>query len=201
MGLSRKHRLLNGAALNRRLVHEMFLQAAASFRELGPDNLGRKQLGRSAFESHTFEEYWYAGEFNMKHRLPTHGYFVPGTANRLVIDDAFYNGEVSWSAEIKADADDCKWVMGWPVVDGQAIWNAEGWALRNSQFKYTGGAPASPDGDEVDGDPFVDGQLVSIGGCAAFGARNGRAPTGVFIWSPKLWTVVNAQIVVRTLYR
>tara|TARA_R110000824_G_scaffold81692_3_gene205229 strand:- start:162 stop:764 length:603 start_codon:yes stop_codon:yes gene_type:complete len=198
-GIIRTHFIQANAALDRRRLEELSLEAANRMTHIFPSNMGLSQFPRDRWKGHTFEEFWYSSEHSITYEFPKMHHHVPGSNLELRNDDSTLHGRVVWSIAAKPDSASSLMILGYPVIDGEALWSAEDWAMVGTELKY-GGSPSNPD-DYVAGDMFTQNRKISLGGMTNFIATNGRSMTGVLLFSIGAWLITESQIIVKAVGR
>jgi hypothetical protein len=197
----RLHHFQEGDALFRRRILEVFLEAARRAREVRSDNIANGQTGRSSFYGHSFEEMSYNRELNLSFTYPSHKRIVPGTEVVLQNDDPFIVGEICWTMEVECTSDSSAFIVGWPVVDGEAVWSGECYACYGAEFVTTGGESGRPSTDTDNGGSFSNGTKLTLGCTTTFVGYTGKYTVGVLIHANGQWKVNRSQVTIRSLFR
>jgi hypothetical protein len=182
-GVIRLFQLTPGAALDRRVIKELFMEAAKRFTEGDHHYLGQNQFRRSSFDLDTWEEYQVNYATGMGYVVPDYGHQIPGTGLEVLNDDAYFEGDLVWNANILCMGS-AKRVYGWPVVDGQALWAGESCAEVDQLFDYAEGEtdPTDPENEQSTNE-FAQGTRLSLGAKCAVHGLNSRSYIGVLICS------------------
>ncbi len=186
------------ASLDRRRLKELFLDATKRVTQVFPHNIGLNQFTRGRWEAATFEEMWYESESGINYRFPDSAHHVPGSNLELRNDDSYLPGRVVWSLHARSSTSSMM-LTGWPVVDGEALWAAQDWAIRDSLLDHDQ-SDANPDLSSS-GTPFSASEDISLGGICNFLAGNGRSMTGVLLFSVGAFSVLKSQIAVKAVGR
>lgn len=188
-GAARIHRLASGGALNRRMLNELFLQASRRAAQIHGGNIADKQLDRDSFFQHTFEEYYFDYAHDKFYNLQVEGPSpYPLVGLEFAVDDHFTTAEVAWSVECQPMNDECTMVIGWPVIDGQALYSG-------MDYKRVGPVNSKFNPDRMG---------CTLGGKTSTLVRSGRTPSGIMLHSLTAegsWEFRSANISVRNRFR
>lgn len=208
-GLIRSHILSVGDALNRRLLEELYLEAAKRCSEVGGHAIGDRAFTRADFDLFTWEEYYGQFETGMRFRLPEHGYISAGSLKEIVHDDSYFEAVLHWTLDVqpRGGDDGSKLVVAWPVVDGQAVWGAHDLAMCDQLISYalqTPAAaaidPADPDNEEG-GDSISSQHNLTLGNSGIVTGLNGRSQVGMVIHSIGGFSIRKATMHLRKVTR
>ena len=195
----RLHRLNSGDALDRRVLEELFLEAVAGLNNIGPRSFGDNIIGRDSFSESAFMEMWYVKETDLSYQIPGNPLLVPGTSVAIKTDDAVVSGILTYTIEAQTVSDGAVLIGVWPIFGGQSLWGGSCYSACGDELGYAGhGAVVHPDEDVHEGQYFALGDKVTLSGSVAFLRSNGRAITGVMVFSVGRWKINSAQLHVRT---
>jgi len=200
-GVIKQHVLANDGALDRRRLEELFFEAAKRVTEISGINIGNNQFGRENFHLTSFEEYDTNFEVETSYINPLHSHQLPGTDLLVSNDDSFYEAEMAWSIHAIAEGDSSQILMGWPVVDGKALWSAEDWSQYGRELVGNGDPLSNPFDDSIAGAGFDEDDLVCLGNTCNLVGQNGHSFLGVLLFSIGQFRVTKSQVTFRKLAR
>ena len=194
-GLNLNYRFRSGWALERRRMNETMLEVAHRVSNLIPDNINDNQLDRTRFQIQALEEYWYDESGTIAWLYPADAQVLPGSSMALRNDDTFMQGTLYWSVQAKTV------LAGYflsitPVLDGQALWAAEDFAMRGLRWRNT------PDSiTRTPGTAFPDDSEVCLGGVCSFVIGAGRSSSGLVVTGDGDWEISEVRFAIKSVRR
>lgn len=192
--MTRIHQPINGACLDRRIIEELFLDAASRFSFIRKDAIGDGVLDRTKFELESFTALYYNYDYDIQYIVPDFAHVPPGSNIVLDIKDSFFNVTVAWSLELIANSANCYFVAAWPVINGEAVWEL-------MDFKQKG--PLIPDYGTALPDPFKDAQVsvgfseddeISMGMFGSCSGLSGRGDNVIMILGVGDWKIIKSSM-------
>jgi len=187
-GSIRLYQLSSGAALNRRVIVELFLEAAGRLTTIRNGYVGDSQVRRTMMRIDAIKELQANYQVSMGYLTPNMGHQVPGTGLEVLNDDSYFEGILSYSLDVSMPEDYGRRVYAWPVLDGKALWAGESWAEVDQLLSYVAGTtnPATT----IANPSILAGQLqasdeegtnITLGNDCAVVGFNARSYCGVLI--------------------
>jgi len=196
-GTTRLHRLQSGDALDRRRIEELYLQAGRRANEIFDRNIGNKQFGRTFFQEHSIQEFWYNSDSSINYFVPQCLGNLPGTIIPVRNDDSFVFGEIVWSIRVLT-FDGSVMLVVWPVFNSQALWSGEDVSLRLTECSYPPGVGfTDPIKGRISGSAYSGTDMLSMGGTTNFVGMNGRMISGLLVHSIGNFRIVATQFAIR----
>ena len=197
-GRIRQHRLLPNDPLDRRRMEEMYLEAARRFSQVEGFYLGDGQLRRAGFNLDSWEEMQASFQTSIQYKVPEMGHQLPGTGNDVINDDPYFEAKLYWAAEVTVGSNSSSMVMGWPTVDGQAVWAGEDYAVADQVLNtvLSGGAIVTSAGT-----PLTNGVTLTISNECVVKGLNGRSYLGVLVHSIGKFKITKARVNLRKVLR
>lgn len=189
-----------GSAFDRRVITELFMEAAKRFTAVGTDALGDKEFPRNRFSLDTFLEMQTNYEDSIIYDTPKYGHQAPGSDLIVINDDGYFDGELSYSLRVTPEGSHPYRIMAWPTVDGKALWEAESWAEVDQLLTYTPGNTdpentiANASNMFLVSDEETTQLPISLGNSTVVRGFNARSMTGVLVASIGRFNIVSSQI-------
>lgn len=188
--INRPIQLKPGMALNRRDIEELFLWASRRSAQLDGDAMALKQVGRQNHEEWAVEEFYF--DFRDDGLELVHGKWgSPIRGVKIDIDtiDSFSAAEIAWSVRAKpSESSGAGWLVGWPVINGRAVWGAIGAALPTR-------------GHAAAGTTLTQLYEYSIGAKGSALLTSGASSVGLQFLADGKWDLLSVSATVRTLHR
>lgn len=198
-GLIRPHQPKPGAALDRRILRELFMHAARRMNNIMPDSIADDQLTLEDFFGDTFEDYYFDYVFGASFTEPTSRVVIPGTLNKLNAIDGPVEANMIWSMDLVVTSQNAQTIVGWPVFGGKALWHANRRLQPGASNDYnTWAGPGNPDPieDISAANIWVQGDRVHLSGEGSSVLGTGRWSTGVLLSGIGEFKIVKASVAV-----
>lgn len=179
----RMHQLVTGAALDRRLLEELFLEAARRASNITELSFGDAVLDRSNILVTALDDFEFNRESGLAYNLPDFPARIPGGNVKYRVQDSYAQYSLGWSVEVQSVTDG-KFILGWPVVNGEAVWGLLDYRGAGQIKKYNTEDDPFPEPDTaIAGDEFPDNSLLTLGTMGAVDGLNGVGDTSVMVLS------------------
>lgn len=180
----RLYQLTSGAVLDRRIVEELFLEAASRVSNLTADAFGDKVITRANVLVNALDDFEFNRDHSLFYNLPDFPARIPASNVKYRVQDSFSQYTLGWSIEVQAKDQDGKFILGWPVVNGEAVWGLLDYRVAGQLLKYDTGGEVFPTPDDlVAGDSFNENSLLTLGTMGAVDGLNGVGDTSVMVMS------------------
>lgn len=189
IGVLRRHFLNPGAALDRRRLEELFLEAARRYANVPNRAVGNGQFKRSDFSLATWEEMFGNLAVNIQFVTPDHGFLIPDSLAEVVHDDGALEAKVTWGIEVDPQTGG-NLIAAWPVLNGVPVWGGYDFNSVDQLMAYVGvivGPAVDPSNPGTEGAPPTGSDFrtanFGMGNEAVVVVRNGRSALGIAVFS------------------
>lgn len=190
----------SGSAFDRRVITELFMEAAKRFTAVYPDAIGDKEMPRSRFQIDTFLEMQTNYEDDVKYDTPKYGHQAPGSDLIVINDDGYFDGELSYSTRVTPEGSHPYRIMAWPTLDGKALWEAESWAEVDQLLTYASNTEPDPENTVANAsnmfkvtDEETTQLPICLGNSTVVRGFNARSTAGVLVASIGSFNIVSHQ--------
>ena len=118
----RLHQLQPGAALNRRLLRELFYQVGDALSNVRHESLGNDIFEHGDFQDSAFEDYYFNYIAGSNFSAPPGNLLPPGSFQEIDTFDDQVEATLSWSTWVEMEATSCKMIAAWPMIGQAAAW-------------------------------------------------------------------------------
>lgn len=189
----------SGSAFDRRVITELFMEAAKRFTAVCPDAIGNEEMPRTRFTIDTFLEMQTNYEDDVLYDTPKYGHQAPGSDIIVANDDGYFDAELAYSTRVTPEGNHPYRIMAWPTVDGKALWEAESWAEIDQLLTYTPGEtdPTKTIANATYMFKVTDGETtqlpIALGNSTVVRGFNARSLCGVLVASIGSFNIVSHQ--------
>ena len=208
----RVHQIGANQVLDRRILEELFLEAARRLDKITNWNIGNNTIKRTGFESYTFTDMYFSYEHDLNFNSPRYSHRVPCSSDDIKVRGSYYEASLTWSLELNADGADCYFVAAWPIVNGEALWHLLDYRQHGTLkvYSFTGdpGETPIPDQESTDevqgysaGSAYDEGAELNLGHSGFYSGLPGDGQTCIMMITVGSWLVKGSAITLETRYR
>lgn len=187
-GTLRCHYLSTGDVLSRRVLTELFQEAAGRLRTVYGTAFGDGAFPRSRFQLDSFVE-MEASADTVQYLVPDHGHLLPGSLDPVSDDSDLV---VQWSIAARCMATFGYLLYVWPVVNGVSCFHLGDQATADQIFESTHATDPSQVAAYTGG-AFIPGNILSLGNHGGVSVRS-RGYTGLLALSIAQFRVTQVQL-------
>lgn len=180
----RIHQLTTGAVLDRRILEELFLEAARRASNITELAFGDSVLTRENILVTALDDFEFNREHGLSYNLPDFPARIPAGNVKYRVQDSYAQYTLGWSVEVQAVDGEGKFILGWPVVNGEAVWGLLDYRGAGQVKKYNTEDVPYPEPDSaIAGDTFTEDSLLTLGTMGAVDGLSGVGDTSVMVMS------------------
>lgn len=199
-GFANQYRVQAADALKRRVLEELFLEAASRLHQVRREAIGNKQLGRANFALHAHMQMWTAFDAALNLDYPSDFHQVPGSFVPIKVEESTADLTIDWTVEAKADSQSSSMLLAWPVFNSEAVWAGQDMAVKGGLLATQILSPMDPTKTQA-GVAFTQNDVVTLGSSVVQRGLNAHGLVGVLLTGVGAWELLKCHLLVREVAR